>query len=111
LARAINELRSLSRSLTKEWLEQFNLIDNLQAEVARNNSANDSADLSLQSSNTAGLPGQTNYICSALSRRHCKMLLSMPVQKTSAICITEDNTAITTIIKDDGSGFDSKLRI
>ncbi len=41
LGKAINELRSLSKSLTKEWLEQFKLIENLQPEVARINSANE----------------------------------------------------------------------
>lgn len=35
LAQAINELRSLSKSLDKEWLEQFNFSENLQTEIAR----------------------------------------------------------------------------
>jgi Signal transduction histidine kinase len=37
LGKAINELRSLSKSLDKEWLEQFNFIQNLEAEAARIN--------------------------------------------------------------------------
>ena len=37
LGKAINELRSLSKSLDKEWLEQFNLIDNLTTEINRIN--------------------------------------------------------------------------
>lgn len=37
LARAINELRSLSRSLDKEWLEQFSFADNLEMEIDRIN--------------------------------------------------------------------------
>jgi signal transduction histidine kinase len=39
LGTAINELRSLSKMMNKEWLEQFSLIDNLQTEVNRINSA------------------------------------------------------------------------
>jgi len=39
LAKAIGELRALSRSLNREWLHQFNLIENLENEVARANSA------------------------------------------------------------------------
>ncbi len=35
--KAIKELRLLSKSLNKEWLEQFNLIENLQAEAKRIN--------------------------------------------------------------------------
>ncbi len=39
LAQAINELRSLSKSLDKEWLEQFSFLDNLRSEIARINTA------------------------------------------------------------------------
>jgi len=39
ISKAITELRSLSKSLSKEWLQQFNLIENLQAEIIRLNSS------------------------------------------------------------------------
>jgi signal transduction histidine kinase len=39
LGKAIGEVRSLSKSLDKEWLQQFNLIENLQTEVHRINAA------------------------------------------------------------------------
>lgn len=39
LAQAINELRSLSKSLDKEWLEQFSFLDNLRSEISRINIA------------------------------------------------------------------------
>jgi len=35
LGKAISELRSISKVLNKEWLKQFNLTENLQAEVKR----------------------------------------------------------------------------
>src|SRR3954471_1419014 len=35
--KAIKELRLLSKSLNKEWLQQFNLIENLQSEAKRVN--------------------------------------------------------------------------
>jgi len=38
LGKAITELRSLSKSLDKEWLQQFDLIDNLTTEIKRINS-------------------------------------------------------------------------
>jgi signal transduction histidine kinase len=40
LGQAISELRSLSKSLDKEWLEQFNFSENLQGELARINAGN-----------------------------------------------------------------------
>jgi signal transduction histidine kinase len=39
LAKAIKDLRSLSKSLNREWLGRFNLIDNLKAEAERINVA------------------------------------------------------------------------
>ena len=40
LGEAISELRSLSKSLDKEWLEQFSFTDNLQTEISRINAGN-----------------------------------------------------------------------
>ncbi|HVF81747.1 MAG TPA: ATP-binding protein [Flavisolibacter sp.] len=37
LGKAIQEIRFLSRSMDKEWLEQFNFLDNLNTEVGRLN--------------------------------------------------------------------------
>ncbi|GAB3422851.1 hypothetical protein GCM10027516_21380 [Niabella aquatica] len=39
LGKAIHEIRSLSKFLDKEWLSQFNLLENLKMEVARINAA------------------------------------------------------------------------
>lgn len=39
LARAIQDMRMLSKSLNKEWLNQFNLLDNLNSEIHRLNMA------------------------------------------------------------------------
>ena len=39
LSKAIQDLRALSKSLNKEWLHQFNITDNLNAEVERINTA------------------------------------------------------------------------
>lgn len=39
LSKAIQDLRALSKSLNKEWLHQFNITDNLKAEVERINAA------------------------------------------------------------------------
>lgn len=39
LGKAIQDLRALSRSLNKEWLHQFNIIENLKAETERINTA------------------------------------------------------------------------
>ncbi|RPD42775.1 sensor histidine kinase [Chitinophaga barathri] len=49
LGQAISELRSLSRSMDKDWLEQFSFADNLQTEITRINAGGlVKADCSLQ---------------------------------------------------------------
>jgi signal transduction histidine kinase len=40
LSKAIFEIRALSKSLNREWLNQFNLIQNLETEIDRINAAN-----------------------------------------------------------------------
>ncbi len=40
LGKAIQEIRSLAKSFNKEWLEQFNLLENLNTEIERINSSN-----------------------------------------------------------------------
>jgi signal transduction histidine kinase len=40
LGKAIFEIRALSKSLNREWLNQFNLIQNLETEIDRINAAN-----------------------------------------------------------------------
>ncbi len=39
LGKAIQDLRALSKSLNKEWLHQFNIVDNLKMEVDRINAS------------------------------------------------------------------------
>ena len=39
VGKAIQDLRALSKSLSKEWLHQFNLVQNLEAEKERINAA------------------------------------------------------------------------
>lgn len=41
LGKAIDELRNLSKSLSRDWLQKFDCIENLQAEIMRLNHANE----------------------------------------------------------------------
>ena len=104
LGKAIIELRALSKSLNKEWLHQFNLIQNLETEIERINSAH-VLKLDLHT-NVKQLPlspeGQVmlfRIIQEALhnSIKHANA-------KTIRISI-ELNNVIKVSIADDGSGF------
>ena len=105
LGQAINELRSLSKSLNKEWLEQFNLIDNLQAEVARNNAAGD-LQVFLSSPQTIFLSADKQIILFRIIQEALQNAIKHADPANIAINITENITAISVVIKDDGSGFE-----
>jgi len=103
LGKAIGELRALSKSLNKEWLHQFNLIQNLETEIERVNSAN-----------VLKLDLHTNVKQLPLSPEGQVMLFRIIQEalhngikhanaKTIRISI-ELNSAIKVSIADDGSG-------
>ncbi len=82
LGKAINELRSLSKSLDKDWLSQFNLLENLKAEVIRVNTGSAiSAHLHIHAE--PALPSTKQIILfriiqeavqNALKHSHCKVV-------------------------------------
>lgn len=104
LAKAIQELRSLSRSLNKEWLEQFNFIENLRAEITRINSART---IYLHLSGPTSLPLQADK--QIILFRIVQEVLQNAIKHASAkniyITIKEETALLTITITDDGSGF------
>jgi len=104
LGKAISELRSLSKSLDKEWLAQFNLIDNLEAEVARLN-ASGALEASLKILHHPTITSNKQIILfriiqeaiqNAIKHSHCKKVDIHLIKKDNAVDIT---------IADDGIGF------
>ncbi|RYD87748.1 MAG: hypothetical protein EOP50_20265, partial [Sphingobacteriales bacterium] len=61
LAQAIGELRSFSKSLDKQWLEQFHLVANLQAEINRINAGRE-LEARLEVHNALDLPADKQII-------------------------------------------------
>jgi signal transduction histidine kinase len=104
LGKAIAELRSLSKSLNKEWLHQFNLIQNLETEIER-----------ISTANVIKVELQTNIKLLPLAPESQVMLFRIIQEamhnsikhanaKTIFIRI-EMNGLINVSIVDDGSGF------
>ncbi len=105
LGKAIGELRSLSKSLDKEWLSQFNLLDNLKTEIDRINIA-ETVQASLDVTHEPQLPSSTQIILfriiqesiqNAIKHSHCTQL---------QIHITQLNNKTEIEIVDNGKGFD-----
>jgi signal transduction histidine kinase len=106
LGKAILEIRALSKSLNKEWLHQFNLIQNLETEIDR-----------INSSNTIRIQLNTDVKVLPLSPESQVMLFRI-IQEAMHNCIKHSKAKLLTIninindsifvsIVDDGSGFKS----
>jgi signal transduction histidine kinase len=105
LGKAILEIRSLSKSLNKEWLHQFNLIQNLETEIDR-----------INGSNTVRIQLNTDVKILPLSPESQVMLFRI-IQEAMHNCIKHSkaklllininiNDSIFVSIVDDGSGFE-----
>jgi signal transduction histidine kinase len=105
LGKAIQELRSLSKSLNREWLQQFNFIENLEGEINRINAAKSleiqffrPADLSSESRSTDHpFPHRAGILQNSIKHAQAKNI---------EINIKEDNEQLSINITDDGTGFD-----
>lgn len=105
LGRAIQELRALSKSMDKDWLTQFNLIENLENETVRINSAQD---LRIHFNKPDALPLKSGE----------QVILFRIVQETIQNAIKHANAAnvyitinnrsgvLKVTVRDDGHGFD-----
>lgn len=104
VGKAINELRSLSKSLSKEWLEQFDLVENLTTEVNRINSA-DAVKLHLSHPEKLSLEADKQIILFRIVQEAIQNAVKHSSAKNIYINIATQNNILTTTIKDDGSGF------
>ncbi|SJZ63617.1 sensor histidine kinase [Sediminibacterium ginsengisoli] len=106
LGKAIQELRSLSKSLNKEWLEQFSFVDNLQAEVARINATKS---LAILFSPPASL--QLKPDKQVMLFRIVQEVLQNAIKHANAssihIKMHEEAGRLHASISDDGSGFEA----
>jgi len=105
LAKAIQELRSLSKSLNKEWLQQFNFIENLESEIARINAAK-SLQIHLFRPATLSLKAEGQIILFRIVQEVLQNAIKHAQAKNIEITIKDNNQLLTISIADDGTGFD-----
>ena len=104
VGKAINELRSLSKSLSKEWLEQFDLIENLTTEVNRINSA-DAVRLHLSHPDKLALVADKQIILFRIIQEAIQNAIKHASATNIYITITQSDKLLQTTVKDDGTGF------
>lgn len=106
LGKAISELRSLSKSLDKEWLEQFDLMDNLNAEIDRINAAT-ILEATLTANDKPKMPSASQIILFRIIQEAMQNAIKHGQSKHLDIQISTAGQQSLITIKDDGLGFDS----
>jgi signal transduction histidine kinase len=106
LSKAIQDVRLLSKSINKEWLHEFNLIENLQAEKQRINAGRDiQVELNSKHEKLALEPeAQVILFRVVLEALHNSIKHASAKQIVIKIEHTANNFQLT--VKDDGHGFD-----
>jgi signal transduction histidine kinase len=105
LGKAINELRSLSKSLSKEWIQQFNFIENLETEIKRINAAG-ILQIVLNKMDQIELDSDKQIILFRIVQEALQNAIKHSGANTINIEIYRLNEKLVTSITDNGKGID-----
>ncbi len=105
LAKAIQELRSLSKSLNKEWLEQFRFMDNLEVEINRLNAAK-VLQLHLNGPASLPLPSNQQIILFRIVQEVLQNALKHARAENIFVNIISQTNSLIIDIRDDGIGWE-----
>lgn len=101
VSQAIVEVRSLSRSLDKEWLEQFDFLQNLQTEINRVN-AGGMISARLESSATIEMKQEEQVILYRMVQEAIQNALRHAQPSELAVIISRDQSNIVVRVINDG---------
>ena len=104
---AITELRSLSKSLNKEWLSHFSLLENIRIEADRINSAGKFKVTLLKETELLPLPIERQLMLFRIMQEALNNSVRHSQGKNILIQIKDNDSYINMTIADDGIGFDS----
>lgn len=106
LGKAVQNLRALSKSLNTEWLNQFNLIENLHVETGRINAANN-VQLNIESNVTnIWLRPEQQIMLFRIIQEAIQNGLNHAAAKVINIIINASERNLHITIEDNGNGFD-----
>ncbi|SIN66223.1 sensor histidine kinase [Chitinophaga niabensis] len=104
LGEAINELRSLSRSMDKDWLEQFNFSENLHTEILRINAGN-KVQASCHLQGMPNLASGEQIILFRIVQEAIQNALRHGNPTIISIKVEEEENGCCIMVEDNGSGF------
>ncbi|NLR77290.1 sensor histidine kinase [Chitinophaga eiseniae] len=106
LVLAIQHLRALSKSFSRQWLDQFSMIDNLKAEVDRINSSRAIAVKFTHEVMVLPLQAEPQIILFRIIQEAIQNCIKHARPQVIDISIRKDASELIVIIADDGAGFD-----
>lgn len=108
LGTAINELRSLSKSLDKEWLEQFNFVENLNTEIARINAGN-TLSIRFSYDHQLDLNADQQIILFRIVQEAIQNAIKHAYPESISISAIHDEGLLYISVIDDGKGFEAGM--
>jgi signal transduction histidine kinase len=105
LSKAINELRLLTKSLSKEWLQQFNFIENLTAEATRIN-ASKKISIAFTYPNKLPIEADKQIILFRIVQEAIQNAIKHAKAYFINISIVQKTAMLELTINDNGQGFD-----
>ncbi len=106
ICKAIQELRALSKSLNKEWLEKFNFIDNLIAEANRINASKEFV-MTLVHPDEVNMGREKQLILFRVVQEAFQNSIKHGKAQHIKIEVKQNETAIDIAVEDNGKGFDA----
>lgn len=105
VGKAIQDLRSLSKSLSKEWLSQFNIIDNLRAEIDRINAAGTIQTQLQLSVNSLPMRPEAQIMLFRVIQEAMQNVLKHAYAEKIFVGVSSSEDKVMVTIRDDGKGF------
>ena len=108
LNKAIEEIRSISKSLNREWLQQFNIYRNIESEAERFRSAEFKIMLNLEE--PLSLEAEEQFILFRILQEGLHNVIKHAEAMNVWLKIFQTKSCIKAILQDDGKGFDTNQK-
>jgi signal transduction histidine kinase len=109
LSTAIQHLRALSKSFSRQWLDQFSLIDNLKAEIDRINASKAITVKFSYDVMVLPLQAEPQIILFRIIQEAIQNSIKHAQPQIIDISMRQSNQQLIVIIADDGAGFDKSV--
>lgn len=108
LGKAIQDIRALSKSLNREWLQQFNLLENLNNELERINTVGEVQTKMNTTLIGLPLPAESQVMLFRIVQEALQNCIKHAKAKNIQVTLITKNDDLELFIKDDGTGFNGE---